>query len=239
MDIKSIGAGGGSIAWMDDAGALNVGPHSAGAEPGPICYRKGGTEPTVTDANLILGRIAPNRFLGGSMNLDYESAKKSLQDKIGAALGWDSVKAARGIFEISLANMALLVREMTINRGYDPRDFTLMSFGGAGGLYANEVAKELGLRVASIVPIDLDFRKDGSTIIERKKKARNPHVIAEKALKLVRDGKLETIDGVDKELKVDILLVHGDGPNSTDIFKEIRSVMAKSGVKLRPFTSFI
>jgi len=145
MDIKSIGAGGGSIAWVDEGGALNVGPQSAGAEPGPVCYGWGGSKPTVTDANLILGRIDRLRFLGGKMKLDYEAARQALE-RIGGRYGWDSLQAAQGIYDISLANMALLVREMTINRGYDPRDFTLMSFGGAGGLYAAELARELGIK---------------------------------------------------------------------------------------------
>lgn len=150
MDIRSIGAGGGSIAWIDAGGALNVGPQSAGADPGPVCYGKGGTEPTVTDANLLLGRIAPDRFLGGRMKLDNESAKQALKEKIAKQYNWTEVQSAQGIYEISLSNMALLVREMTINRGYDPRDFTLMSFGGAGGLYAGQLARELGIRKVCI-----------------------------------------------------------------------------------------
>ena len=114
-----------------------------------------------------------------------------------------------------------------------------MIFPGMPGLASYEAAKALGLRVASIVYIDLDFRKDGSSVIERKKKGRDPKEVTRKALKLVTEGKLETIDGVDKELKVDILLVHGDGPNAIDILKEMRSGLLAAGVKVEPFPTFI
>ena len=150
MDIRSIGAGGGSIAWIDEAGALNVGPESAGADPGPVCYGKGGSNPTITDANLILGRISKERFWGGNMKLDHSAAIKAMEDEVACHYGWDTVRAAQGIYEISLANIALLIREMTINRGYDPRDFVLMSFGGAGGLYAAKLASELGIKKVCI-----------------------------------------------------------------------------------------
>ena len=120
-------------------------------------------------------------------------------------------------------------------REYDPE----LVFPGMPGLASYEAAKELGLRVASIVYIDLDFRKDGSSIIERTKKGRDPKEVTRKALKLVTTGKLETIDGVDKELKVDILLVHGDGPNAIDILREMRSGLLAAGVKIEPFPNFI
>jgi UPF0271 protein len=118
---------------------------------------------------------------------------------------------------------------------YDPE----LVFPGMPGLASYEVAKDLGLRVATIVYIDLDFRKDGSSIIERKKRGRDPKEIARKALKLVTGGKLETVDGVDKELKVDILLVHGDGPNAVDILREMRSALQGAGVKIEPFPNFL
>lgn len=120
-------------------------------------------------------------------------------------------------------------------KAYDPE----LIFPGMPGLASYEAAKALGLRVASIVYIDLDFRKDGSSVIERKKKGRDPKEVTRKALKLVTEGKLETIDGVDKELKVDILLVHGDGPNAIDILKEMRSGLLAAGVKVEPFPTFI
>lgn len=118
---------------------------------------------------------------------------------------------------------------------YDPE----LIFPGMPGLVSYEVARDLGLKVAAIVPIDLDFQKDGSSIIERKKKGRNPQEIARKALKLVTTAKLETIDGIDKELKADILLIHGEGPNATDILKELRAVLKDAGVKVEPFPNFV
>jgi UPF0271 protein len=118
---------------------------------------------------------------------------------------------------------------------YDPE----LIFPGMPGLVSYEVAIDLGLRVASIVAIDLDFQKDGSSIIERKKKGRNPQEVARKAVKLVTTGKLETIDGIDKELKADVLLIHGDGPNATDILKELRAVLKGAGVKVEPFPNFV
>ncbi len=176
------------------------------------------------------------------MEVDPEEARDLVLYQIGALSAFTKTKGAElthVAFHGVLSGMAKhdesLARAILSGiKEYDPE----LIFPGMPGLASYEVAKELGIRVASIVPIDLDFRKDGSTIIERKKKPRIPHEIAEKALKLVKDGRLETIDGIDKELKVDILLVHGDGPNSTDILKEIRSVLTKAGVKIQPFTSF-
>lgn len=118
---------------------------------------------------------------------------------------------------------------------YDPE----LIFPGMPGLVSYEVARDLGLKVASIVPIDLDFQKDGASIIERKKRGRDPKEVARKALKLVTTGKLETIDGIDKKLKADILLVHGDGPNATDILKELKEVLKNAEVKVEPFPNFV
>jgi N-methylhydantoinase A len=144
VDVRSIGAGGGSIAWLDAAGALRVGPQSAGASPGPACYGLGGTEPTVTDANLILGRIDPDYFLGGAMQLDRGAAEEAVA-KIADAFGWSLQTAAQAISSIAAANIAQAVREVSIDRGYDPRHFTLLAYGGAGPLYATEVAANLDI----------------------------------------------------------------------------------------------
>ncbi|HET9650701.1 MAG TPA: hydantoinase/oxoprolinase family protein [Usitatibacter sp.] len=145
LDIHTIGAGGGSIARFDAAGALRVGPESAGAEPGPICYGKG-TEPTVTDANLLLGRIPPDRFLGGEFTLDVERARRVLKEW----LARQSVKMsldefAAGVVRVVNANMEKALRVVSIERGYDPREFTLVPFGGAGGLHACELAEALSI----------------------------------------------------------------------------------------------
>src|ERR671935_91806 len=143
VNVRSIGAGGGSIAHVPEVtGALRVGPQSAGAEPGPACYGKGGTEPTVTDANVIVGHLPP-RLLGGEMELDVEAAKAAVQ-KIGEALGLDVYQAAEGILGIVNENMAGALRLVSVQRGYDPRDFALVAFGGAGPMHANAVARLMG-----------------------------------------------------------------------------------------------
>jgi N-methylhydantoinase A len=144
VDIVEVGAGGGSIAWIDDVGALKVGPRSAGAEPGPICYRRGGTEPTVTDANVILGRIGADSFLGGEMPLDREGARKGVEDRLGS-LGLGIEAAAIGIVRLAIAQMVLAVRGVSVERGYDPRDFAMVAQGGNGPLHALEIARDLGV----------------------------------------------------------------------------------------------
>ncbi len=156
LDIISIGAGGGSIARVDAGGGLHVGPRSAGAVPGPACYGAGGTAPTVTDANLVLGYLDPDRFLGGARKLDREAAERAV-DTVADALGIDRVAAAAGIYRIINLHMVEGIRLMTVRRGVDPRRFALLAFGGAAGLHAVEVARELGIprvivpRVASVL----------------------------------------------------------------------------------------
>jgi len=142
VDVQSVGAGGGSIAHVPLTGALRVGPQSAGAEPGPACYTKGGTEPTVTDANLVLGHLPP-RLLGGEMTLDVEAAKAAVQ-KIAAAMGLDLYEAAQGIVDIVNENMFGALRLVSVQRGYDPRDFALVAFGGAGPLHINALSRLTG-----------------------------------------------------------------------------------------------
>jgi N-methylhydantoinase A len=141
--VESIGAGGGSIAWVDPGGALRVGPHSAGADPAPVCYGQGGTEPTITDANLVLHRIDPDHFLGGEMRLDEGAAYRAIKEKCADPLGLDVVEVALGIVEIANTAMVNAVRRISVQRGYDPRDFVLVAFGGAGPLHANRLAVEL------------------------------------------------------------------------------------------------
>ncbi len=142
VDIVEIGAGGGSIAWIDDGGALKVGPKSAGAVPGPVCYGQGGTEPTVTDANLIAGRINPGYFLGGEIAVSVDLAKQAMHP-IAAALGVSVGDAALGVIRIANANMINALKLVSVRRGYDPRDFILMAFGGGGAMHAAALAKEL------------------------------------------------------------------------------------------------
>jgi N-methylhydantoinase A len=150
LDIVEVGTGGGSIAWIDAGEALHVGPRSAGAAPGPVCYGRGGTEPTITDANVVLGRLAPEQFLGGEMRLDRAAAEAALRQRIAAPLGVDLERAACGMLEVAVAAMANAVRHVTLERGLDPRDFTLVAYGGAGPLHAAAVARELAIRTVII-----------------------------------------------------------------------------------------
>ncbi len=143
IDVVEVGAGGGSIAWRDDVGALKVGPQSAGADPGPICYRGGGSEPTITDANVVLGRLDPDNFLGGQMKLDADGARRGIKAKIADPLKLDTLAAAQAIVEIAIAKMSLAVREVSVAKGYDPRDFALVASGGAGPLHVVAIAREL------------------------------------------------------------------------------------------------
>lgn len=150
LDIKEIGTGGGSIASVDEAGGLHVGPESAGASPGPACYGNGGTAPTVTDAHLLLGHLAAERFLGGRMALDTPAAQRAVQAHVATPLGLDVPLAAGGIVAIATAAMANAVRAVTTERGLDPRDFALIAYGGAGPLHAVDVARELAIRTVII-----------------------------------------------------------------------------------------
>jgi N-methylhydantoinase A len=152
IDVVEVGAGGGSIAWLDDIGALKVGPQSAGADPGPICYRGGGTEPTITDANVVLGRLDPDNFLGGTMKLDAEGARRGVEGKIAKPLKLDTVAAAQAIVDIAVNRMSLAVREVSVAKGYDPRDFALVASGGAGPLHVCAIARELYIPTV-IVPL--------------------------------------------------------------------------------------
>jgi N-methylhydantoinase A len=151
VDIVEIGAGGGSIAWIDRAGALNVGPRSAGAVPGPASYGQGGTKPTVTDANLLAGRINPGYFLGGEIEVDVESARRAIR-KIAEPFDLSEDEAALGIIRLANANMDNLLRLVSLRRGFDPREFALVAFGGGGSMHATALARGLGVRRV-IVPV--------------------------------------------------------------------------------------
>ena len=142
LDIHVIGAGGGSIAWLDEAGGLKVGPRSAGAVPGPVAYGLGGSEPTLTDANLALGRLNPKGLLEGAMPIDTEAARTAVMKKVAAPLGLSLDAAANGMLEIAVANMSRAIRSVTTERGYDMSDFALFAFGGAGPLHAADLAVE-------------------------------------------------------------------------------------------------
>jgi N-methylhydantoinase A len=145
IDIFEAGTGGGSIARVSSGGALHVGPQSAGATPGPVCYGSGGTEPTITDANLVLGRLGAESFLGGEMRLDRAAADKALHTRIAAPLGMNTIEAAQGIIDIAVTKMAHAVKAVTTQRGLDAGNFILVAYGGAGPLHATGIARELGI----------------------------------------------------------------------------------------------
>jgi len=150
VDVHTVGAGGGSIGWVDAGGALRVGPQSAGATPGPAAYGRGGTEPTVTDANLLLGYIGDDAELGGDLSLDVDAARKALGSLAQEAGLDDALAAARGVFRVANADMTRAIRAVTVERGHDPRQFGLCAFGGAGPMHAAAVAETLGVETVTV-----------------------------------------------------------------------------------------
>ncbi len=152
IDIAEVGAGGGSIVYLDTGGALRVGPQSAGAVPGPACYALGGEEPTLTDANVVLGYLNPDYLAGGALPLNAEKAHQTLHDKIAAPLNLSTPDAAHGVYRIAAANMARAARAVSLERGRDPREFVLCAFGGNGPLHATELAESLGVKQLLIPP---------------------------------------------------------------------------------------
>ena len=151
LDIHTIGAGGGSIGWLDEGGMLRMGPQSAGADPGPACYGRGGRKPTTTDANVVLGYLDPAFFAGGSMTLDVQAARRAIQQHIADPMGLSIEQAAAGMYRVACNNMAQGVREVTIKRGFDPREFPLIPGGGAGPIHGCLICAELGIPL-QIVP---------------------------------------------------------------------------------------
>ena len=151
LDIVTVGAGGGSLVWVDDGGMLRVGPRSAGAEPGPVCYGRGGTLPTITDAHVVRGTINPEGFLGGDMHLDVDGAYRSFEE-VAKALGMDVRAAAAAAIRLAVANIVRAIQLVSTERGRDPRDYALLPYGGAGPLLAAEIAEELGVRTILVPP---------------------------------------------------------------------------------------
>ena len=168
VDIVEVGNGGGSVAWIDPAGGLKVGPQSAGAAPGPACYGKGGSEPTVTDANLIAGRIDPEYFLGSGIRLQRDKAAQAIVEKIGKPLGLSLEEAALGILTIANFNMSLSVRAVSVEKGYDPRDCALVPSGGGGALHAMAIARELSVPRVIIPPMPAYFSALGMLMADLK-----------------------------------------------------------------------
>jgi N-methylhydantoinase A len=157
IDLAEVSAGGGSIAWIDPGGALRVGPRSAGAEPGPACYGRGGEDPTVTDADLVLGYLNPTALLGGGLPVHLDRAHVAIEARVGRLLGLDAVQAAAAVADVVNAGMAAALRIVSVERGYDPREFTLVAFGGGGPVHAVRLAQELEIRQVVVPPIPGGF----------------------------------------------------------------------------------
>jgi N-methylhydantoinase A len=168
VDAVEVGSGGGSIAEVDAASVLTVGPGSAGADPGPACYGRGGTEPTVTDANLLLGRLGPSSLLGGEMTLDVEAASRALKSRVADPLGIPLRDAALAVLKVAVLKMSLAVREVSVERGFDPRDFCLVAYGGAGPLHASAVARELHIPVIVVPNAPGQFSAAGMLVADLK-----------------------------------------------------------------------
>ena len=170
INITEVGSGGGSIIWLDEQQRLHVGPHSAGSTPGPVCYGRGGKDPTVTDANLVLGRLNPDRFLGGELSLDTEAARRVISDRIATPLGYRGqcgiVDMAEGSLEIATVIMAGAIRRVSIEHGLDPRDFALFSYGGGGPLHASALARELSIPMVIIPPEPGNFSAIGMLLAD-------------------------------------------------------------------------
>ena len=170
IDVVEVGSGGGSIAWLDDQNRLHVGPHSAGSTPGPVCYDRGGTEPTVTDANLVLGRLNPHRFLGGELSLGLESTRRAIADKIAGPLNYQGeeglIRTADGIVSIATVLMAGAIRQVSVEHGLDPRDFVLFAYGGGGPLHASALARELSIPTVVIPPEPGNFSAIGMLLAD-------------------------------------------------------------------------
>jgi N-methylhydantoinase A len=170
IDIVEVGSGGGSIAWLDAQKRLHVGPQSAGSTPGPVCYGHGGAEPTVTDANLVLGRLNPARFLGGELGLDTAAAERAIAERIAGPLGYQGrdglVRMADGILAIATVIMAGAIRQVSVEHGLDPRDFVLFSYGGGGPLHAGALARELNIPTVVIPPAPGNFSAIGMLLAD-------------------------------------------------------------------------
>ncbi len=168
VDTVYIGSGGGSIGWVDKGGILNVGPKSTGAVPGPACYGQGGEEATNTDCQIVLGRIDPEYFLGGEMTVDGALSHKALETKVGSHYGWDAAQSASNMYLVALANLMMAMRIQTVSRGWDPRDFAIVPYGGGGALYACDLAREIGTTTVVVPPLPGYASAFGATRVDMK-----------------------------------------------------------------------
>lgn len=196
VDVVEVGAGGGSIAWIDDVGGLKVGPQSAGGLPGPVCYDQGGKEPTVTDANVVLGRISRDNFLGGEMPLNVEKARKAIDEKIASKLALSVEEAALGIIQIAVSKMSLAVRGVSVEKGYDPRDFVLVASGGAGPVHALAIARELKIPKVIIPLLPAHFSAMGMLMSDIK------HDFVRTYYKSLKDANFHEIKQIYEDMNV-------------------------------------
>lgn len=174
VDTVYIGSGGGSIGWVDKGKILNVGPQSMGAYPGPACYGKGGEEPTNTDCQIILGRIDPAFYLGGELTVDPHLSRKALVDKIGSHYGWTAEESAANMYQVAMANLMMAMRIQTVARGWDPRDFAIVPYGGGGSLYACDLARELGTPTVVVPPLPGYASAFGAIRVDMKQEFTSP-----------------------------------------------------------------
>ncbi|AUV83477.1 hydantoinase [Salinigranum rubrum] len=201
IDIHTVGSGGGSLAWIDSGGALRVGPASAGADPGPVCYGRGGTRPTITDAHAVLGRIDPGAFVANELDTESEAVERAVETHVAEGLGVDVETAAQGILDVANANMERALRVVSVERGYDPREFGLVAFGGAGPLHAPKLAAELDIprvlvpRTAGVLSalglLISDTLYDHSTSRVRRLDTVDPEEIASTFASFVDEGRAQ------------------------------------------------
>ncbi|NNL85519.1 MAG: hydantoinase/oxoprolinase family protein, partial [Myxococcales bacterium] len=219
VQVETLGAGGGSIAWIDELGLLQVGPQSAGAQPGPACYGRGGTLPTVTDANLVLGYLNPEALLGGRMSLDRDKAVEAISSQIAKPLGISVERAAYGIFTIVNNNMVNGIRRVSVERGYDPRDFALVAAGGAGSAHITSLADEMQIRSVLIPKLASGLCAFGQVLSDVKY-----NFMATCPVRLEGDATYQKIDDLYRELEgkgVGHLIADGFDKDQIDIERSI------------------
>ncbi len=201
IDIVEVGAGGGSIGWLDPGGSLRLGPHSAGSSPGPICFGGGGCEPTLTDANVVLGRIGADSFMDGKLKLDVAAARTGIRRSLAVPLAFDSEagvdRVASGLLDIAVITMTGAIKEITIERGKDVRDFALIVFGGGGPLFASQLAREMGIRTVVVPPHPGAFSSLGMLLADARFDVARTHVGP------VEDNSLSEVAGILRELEVE------------------------------------
>jgi N-methylhydantoinase A len=224
IDMVEVGAGGGSIAWVDGQNRLNVGPRSAGSSPGPVAYGRGGKEITVTDANLLLGRLNPERFQGGEMRLDVDGARRALANGLGESLGYGGeqrlLELARGILSIAAVKMSDAIKRITVERGLDPRDFVLFSYGGGGPLHSADLARELAIPLVLIPPEAGNFSAVGMLLADIRRDEGRTYLRRLSAESLT--GAEAVFAAMESEMKASIAADFGNIPVSFERTAEMR-----------------